>query len=112
MSGDSQMSGLRLQRLIITTATGNSKLAGKAGSEELRYRLDAHLGHRGRRPIMTPSGTQMSDASAISTMTRINVKVASIATCRISAHSMLVEKNTARCLSATRPASPSNVYHR
>ena len=51
---------------------GAEQQVGRERGEELGDRLD-RLAQRGRRPIQTPIGTQISVASAISTTTRISV---------------------------------------
>ena len=80
ISGDSQISGLELKRTIATTANGKRTLAGKAArncASGWTRSVQA-----GRSPIQTPTGTQISVASAISTMTRSSVKKAEPSACQ------------------------------
>lgn len=56
---------------MVMTNTGNSRLAGNAARNwAMGWIFPASVG---RRPISTPSGTQISDDRAISTATRSSV---------------------------------------
>ena len=68
ISGLSQISVLSRKCRISTTATGKNRLAGKAARNcTIGW---ARSAMRGRSPIHTPIGTQISEAIAISTSTR------------------------------------------
>ncbi|VWB90485.1 hypothetical protein BSE24067_04333 [Burkholderia seminalis] len=78
ISGDSQMSAFRWKWTITMTNTGNSRLAGNAARNcASGWIFSASFG---RSPISTPSGTQTSDAIAISTSTRSSVMSPSTST--------------------------------
>src|SRR6516165_8962955 len=65
ISGLSQISGARSNRTIRKTATGNSRLAGKAARNwAVGWTLSVNFG---RSPTATPTGTQMADARVIKT---------------------------------------------
>jgi hypothetical protein len=68
MSGLTQTSTFSLKWTIATTATGNNRLAGKAARNWASGWIFS--AQRGRRPIITPSGTQTRLAKAIRVPTR------------------------------------------
>ena len=83
ISGLSQISALSWKTHDRRYDDREEQIGGKGG-EELHDRLDAMREARACRPIQTPIGTQMTEASAISTKTRISVTKPKNTTCSTS----------------------------
>ncbi len=72
ISGESQMSGARWNRTMSRAAMGKNRLFGNAAMNwAMGWIASASLG---RRPTVTPIGTHIRLASAISTSTRSRVR--------------------------------------
>src|ERR1700730_3732234 len=82
MSGLSQMSGFKAKWTITTTKTGNNRLAGNAARNCAKGWIFS--ARRGRSPTPTPIGTQIKEAAAIRTTTRVRVNSPSFRTSRTS----------------------------